>query len=42
VIVGPLVAVISFVCSIGNVPLAAALSKGGLSFGAASPSSSRT
>jgi len=33
VIVGPLVAFISFVCSIGNVPLAAALVKGGLSFG---------
>jgi uncharacterized membrane protein YraQ (UPF0718 family)/YHS domain-containing protein len=32
-IVGPLVAVISFVCSIGNVPLAAALWKGGISFG---------
>lgn len=29
VIVGPLVALIRFVCSIGNVPLAAALSKGG-------------
>ena len=33
VIVGPLVAIISFVCSIGNVPLAAALWKGGISFG---------
>jgi uncharacterized membrane protein YraQ (UPF0718 family)/YHS domain-containing protein len=33
VIVGPFVAVISFVCSIGNVPLAAALWKGGISFG---------
>jgi len=33
VIVGPLVAFISFVCPIGNVPLAAALFKGGLSFG---------
>ncbi|MEW1808743.1 permease [Pseudarthrobacter sp. NPDC080039] len=33
VIVGPFVAFISFVCSIGNVPLAAALFKGGLSFG---------
>jgi uncharacterized protein len=32
-IVGPLIAVISFVCSIGNVPLAAALWKGGISFG---------
>jgi uncharacterized protein len=33
VIVGPLVAVVSFVCSVGNVPLAAALWKGGISFG---------
>jgi uncharacterized membrane protein YraQ (UPF0718 family) len=33
VIVGPFIAVISFVCSIGNVPLAAALWKGGISFG---------
>jgi hypothetical protein len=33
VVVGPLVAIISFVCSIGNVPLAAALWKGGASFG---------
>ena len=33
VIVGPFVAVVSFVCSIGNVPLAAALWKGGISFG---------
>lgn len=32
-IVGPLVAVLSFVCSIGNVPLAAALWKGGIAFG---------
>ena len=32
-IVGPFVALISFVCSIGNVPLAAALWKGGISFG---------
>lgn len=32
-LVGPLVALISFVCSIGNVPLAAALWKGGISFG---------
>jgi len=30
---GPLVAVISFVCSIGNVPLAVVLWKGGISFG---------
>jgi hypothetical protein len=33
VIVGPFIAVISFVCSIGNVPLAAALWQGGISFG---------
>jgi YHS domain-containing protein/uncharacterized membrane protein YraQ (UPF0718 family) len=33
VIVGPLIAIVSFVCSIGNVPLAAALWKGGISFG---------
>lgn len=33
VVVGPLVAVVSFVCSIGNVPLAAALWKGGIGFG---------
>ncbi|MGH9092844.1 MAG: permease, partial [Acidimicrobiales bacterium] len=33
VVVGPLVAVISFVCSVGNVPLAAALWQGGISFG---------
>jgi YHS domain-containing protein len=33
VLVGPMIAVISFVCSIGNVPLAAALWKGGISFG---------
>lgn len=32
-IVGPIVAVISFVCSIGNVPLAAVLWNGGISFG---------
>jgi uncharacterized protein len=31
--VGPFVAIVSFVCSIGNVPLAAALWKGGISFG---------
>lgn len=30
---GPVVAVISFVCSIGNVPLAAVLWNGGISFG---------
>ena len=33
VLVGPLVAVLSFVCSIGNVPLAAVLWNGGISFG---------
>ncbi len=32
VIVGPIVAVLSFVCSVGNVPLAAVLWSGGLSF----------
>ncbi len=32
-LVGPLVAVISFVCSIGNVPLAVVLWTGGISFG---------
>ena len=31
--VGPLIAVISWVCSIGNVPLAVALWQGGISFG---------
>ena len=33
VVVGPFIAFISFVCSIGNVPLAAALYEGGISFG---------
>jgi len=32
-LVGPLVAIISFVCSVGNVPLAAVLWNGGISFG---------
>jgi uncharacterized membrane protein YraQ (UPF0718 family)/YHS domain-containing protein len=32
VIVGPIIAVISFVCSVGNVPLAAVLWSGGISF----------
>jgi uncharacterized membrane protein YraQ (UPF0718 family) len=32
-LIGPLVAVLSFVCSIGNVPLAVVLWKGGISFG---------
>jgi len=31
--VGPLVAIISFVCSVGNIPLAAVLWNGGISFG---------
>ncbi|EUA90445.1 putative permease family protein [Mycobacterium ulcerans str. Harvey] len=31
--VGPVVAIVSFVCSIGNVPLAAVLWNGGISFG---------
>jgi uncharacterized membrane protein YraQ (UPF0718 family) len=31
--VGPLVAVIAFVCSVGNIPLAAVLWNGGISFG---------
>ncbi len=33
VIVGPLLACVSFVCSVGNVPMAAALYRGGISFG---------
>jgi uncharacterized membrane protein YraQ (UPF0718 family) len=32
-IIGPLVAVLSFVCSVGNIPLAAVLWNGGISFG---------
>ena len=32
-LVGPIVAIISFVCSVGNVPLAAVLWNGGISFG---------
>ena len=32
-VVGPLIAIASFVCSIGNVPLAAVLYSGGISFG---------
>jgi uncharacterized membrane protein YraQ (UPF0718 family) len=32
-LIGPMVAVISFVCSVGNVPLAAVLWSGGISFG---------
>jgi len=32
-LVGPLVAIIAFVCSVGNIPLAAVLWNGGISFG---------
>jgi uncharacterized membrane protein YraQ (UPF0718 family) len=32
-VIGPVVAIISFVCSVGNVPLAAVLWNGGISFG---------
>jgi len=32
VIVGPIIAVLSFVCSVGNIPLAAVLWSGGISF----------
>jgi uncharacterized protein len=32
-LVGPIVAMLSFVCSVGNVPLAAVLWRGGISFG---------
>jgi uncharacterized membrane protein YraQ (UPF0718 family) len=32
-LVGPVVAILSFVCSVGNVPLAAVLWSGGISFG---------
>ena len=31
--IGPIVAVLSFVCSVGNIPLAAVLCNGGISFG---------
>jgi uncharacterized protein len=41
-LVGPVVAVVSFVCSIGNVPLAAVLWNGGISFGGVIASSSPT
>lgn len=34
-LIGPLVAMLSFVCSVGNVPLAAVLWRGGISFGGA-------
>ncbi len=33
--IGPLIAVVSFVCSVGNIPLAAVLWRGGISFGGA-------
>src|SRR5262245_14742082 len=33
VVIGPFIALISFVCSIGNIPMAAALWHGGISFG---------
>jgi uncharacterized protein len=33
VVIGPVIAVLSFVCSVGNVPLAAVLWSGGLTFG---------
>jgi hypothetical protein len=33
VVVGPIIAMLSFVCSVGNVPLAAVLWSGGISFG---------
>lgn len=32
-LIGPIIAVVSFVCSVGNVPLAAVLWNGGISFG---------
>jgi uncharacterized membrane protein YraQ (UPF0718 family) len=32
-LIGPLIAVLSFVCSVGNIPLAAVLWNGGISFG---------
>jgi uncharacterized membrane protein YraQ (UPF0718 family) len=34
-IVGPIIAILSFVCSVGNIPLAAVLWNGGISFGGA-------
>jgi uncharacterized membrane protein YraQ (UPF0718 family) len=33
VAIGPFIGIVSFVCSVGNVPLAAALWRGGISFG---------
>ena len=41
-LVGPLVAIIAFVCSVGNIPLAAVLWNGGIASAACSPSSSQT
>src|SRR5207237_6597785 len=32
-LLGPLIAVVSFVCSVGNIPLAAVLWNGGITFG---------
>src|SRR5205807_2129821 len=32
-VIGPLIAILSFVCSVGNVPFAAVLGSGGISFG---------
>jgi uncharacterized membrane protein YraQ (UPF0718 family) len=32
-VIGPIIAVLSFVCSVGNIPLAAVLWNGGISFG---------
>jgi uncharacterized protein len=32
-VIGPVISLLSFVCSIGNVPLAAVLWNGGISFG---------
>ena len=32
-VMGPVISVLSFVCSIGNVPLAGVLWNGGISFG---------
>ena len=41
-VIGPVTSVLSFVCSIGNVPLAAVLWNGGISFGGSCRSSSPT
>ena len=35
VVIGPVIAMLTFVCSVGNVPLAAVLWRGGISFGGA-------